>query len=194
MRRFAVILLVGALLAAVVVGTTGCASGNDANAAISAGSGFLSEYNKLDQPTADLINQIDAVQPSADQVKQGLSYVDQLDKMIQQRQDLAKRARDEFAKVRKMPVDKKVVTYADHAVNLAGGLIGLDAALSKYSAQNRKLFEQFSAKGNDSAMILQITGAIDAAKVTIAKQRVKVEKLVKTADDYYQQNLANTGK
>ncbi len=193
MSRLSAAFVLCALLTVALLGTAGCASANDANAAISSGSGSLSDYNKLDQPTADLIAKIDGVQPNAAEVAQGLTYAGQLDDLVKQRQELAKKARDEFAKVRTLSANKKVIAYAERAVYLAGGLIVLDAALARYSRDARALFEQFTKVGNDPAVIIKLTGAMDADKTTIARQRKKVETLAKIADDYYQKNLA-TGK
>jgi hypothetical protein len=190
MRRLIAPFLLCALLATPVLSVAGCASGNDANAAISSGSATLGDYNKLDQPVADLMTQIDGVQPNAADVAQGLTYVSKLDDLIKQRRDLAKKAREEFARVRTRPTDKKVIGYADHAVSLVGGLIGLDAALHKYAADQRTLFVEFTKNGSDPATILKVTGVIEADKITIAKQRKKVEALAKVADEYYQKNLA----
>lgn len=190
MRRAAAILIAIALLVPTTVGVTGCSQGNEANAAVTAANKSLYDYSVLDRRTSVLLGQLLTVQPTGTSVNRGTQLLDDLDKVIAQRDDTAKAAGADFQKILAMQVKDTVRTYAKRAIAYTDSLVVLDTALKKLSADYRALFDHVKSKPDDLAGLSQLTAAVDEQTKAVDAARTKAQGLMDAADTYYQQNLA----
>jgi hypothetical protein len=190
MRRAVTVLIAIALVVPTTVGLTGCSQGNEANAAVTAANKSLYDYSVLDRRTSVLLGQLLTVQPTGTSVNRGVQLLDDLDKVLVERDSTAKAAGADFQKILAMQVKETVRTYAKRAIAYTDSLVVLDTALKKLSADYRALFDHVKKKPDDLTGLSELTAAVDEQTKAVDAARVKAQGLMDSADKYYQQNLA----